>query len=56
MTLSNKTPVYLSLPGDMVRRVNEYRRTLPEVPDRAKVMRELLDEILTIKGFPPTPK
>jgi len=47
----SKIKITITLPEDIVKRLEEYRRRKPTIPSRSEAIAELLDEILKSKGF-----
>jgi len=47
----SKIKITITLPEDIVKRIEEYRRRKPIIPSRSEAIAELLDEILKSKGF-----
>lgn len=43
-------PVNLRLPPDMLAAIDEFRRSLPDIPTRPEAIRRLLAEALNLKG------
>jgi metal-responsive CopG/Arc/MetJ family transcriptional regulator len=46
-----KVKITITVTEDLVKRLENYRRSKPKIPSRSEAVTELLDEMLKAKGF-----